>query len=244
MVRAGVLVLALTSCGRVGFESVGAGDATGSGTRAPCAFDLCEDFEPAALDSSLWTIGPMVTRDSAVAHRGTASARMHVDTLAPNGVADATLTESRTLVSSRDMWVRGWFRLSALPAGANELELIGLAQSTAGAAVNSVYVRADQVGFDLLGGISASTMLALPPGTWFCLVWHVRLATSGGAMHLDGDLFDGPDVSGGQTDVAPPISVLRFGIRFASTQVPVEQPATDLWFDDLIVHSAPVSCAD
>jgi hypothetical protein len=243
MVRAGLLVLALAGCGRLAFEPGQNGTLDGDTIRPDCAFDLCEDFE-ATLDTSLWTVDSTVTRDTSVARGGIASARMHVDALAPNQPATAALTESRTLASSREMWVRSWLRLSALPAGTNELELIGLAQSGSADAVHSVIVRADQVGLAIrFNGISATTNVVLPLDTWFCLVWHARLATNGGAMDLAGDLFDGPEI-GGQTDVAPPISALRFGIRFASSKVTVTQPPLDVWLDDVIVHSAPVSCAD
>jgi hypothetical protein len=245
MVRTGLLVLALAGCGRVGFEIDGTGDAhAADAPRASCAFDLCDGFEAETLDSSKWTVDPMVTRDPSVAHRGSASARMHVDALAANGTAAAMLAESRTLATSRELWVRGWFRLSALPADGNELEVIGLAQTVADAAVHSVFVRADQVGFTLQSGISASTSIVLPAETWFCLVWHVRLSATDGALDLTGDLFEGPSATGGQTDTNPPIEVLRLGARFEPSQVTVNQPALDVWLDDVIVHSAPISCAD
>lgn len=252
MVRAGLLVLALAGCGRLAFDPVGgAGPATdaddaadGDGPpSASCAFDLCEGFETGTIDSALWTIDPMVVRDTSVAHRGAASARMHVDALALNGAAQAMLGESRTLAVSRDVWVRGWFRLSALPAGGNQLEVMGLAQSTAATAVESVFVQSDQVGFSF-AGVSAGTNVVMPTAAWFCLVWHVRLAASGGAIELDGELFDGPSATGAQTDTTPPISVLRIGARFAGSQVTVAQPSLDLWVDDLIIHSAPLTCAD
>ncbi len=247
MLRAGLLVLAVAGCGRLGFEAASidldAGERGADAALTPCAFELCDGFEAGALDTSLWTIDPMVTRDTAVAHRGTASARMHVDAIAPNETAAATLSESRTLASSRELWVRGWFRLSALPASGNELDVIALAQSTAADAAHSVFVAADQVGFRLPSGIAASTMIALPIDTWFCLVWHVRLAASGGAVDLSGELFDGGSATGGQTDTVPPISVLRLGIRFAAPQVTVQQPPLDLWLDDVLVDSAPLTCA-
>lgn len=245
MVRTGLLVLALAGCGRLGFEIDGAGDAhAGDAPRAPCAFDLCDGFEAETLDSSMWTVDPMVTRDTSVAHLGGASVRMHVDALAANGTATAMLAESRTLVSSRELWVRGWFRLSALPADGNELEVIGLAQTVADTAVHSVFVRADQAGFTLQSGISASTSIALPTDTWFCLVWHAKLSASDGAMDLSSDLFEGSSATGGQTDTVPPIAVLRLGARFEPAQVTANQPALDVWLDDVIVHSAPISCAD
>lgn len=245
MVRTGLLVLALAGCGRVGFETGASGDAQPADTPgASCAFDLCDDFEAEALDRSLWTVDPTVTRDTSAAHRGSGSARMHLDALAPNAAASAVLTESRSLASSRELWVRGWFRLSSLPADGNELEVMGLAQSTTAASAHAVFVRADQVGFTVAPGISASTSLVLPSDAWFCLVWHAKLSTSAGAIDLSGDLFDGPSASGGGIETDPPITVLRFGARFESSQLSANQPALDVWLDDLIVHSAPITCAD
>ncbi len=246
MFRARLLVLALAGCGRLGFDAEVSSDARAADGRpgTSCAFDLCDGFEGEAIDSSLWTLDPGVTRDGSVAHRGSASARMHLDARAKANGATAVVSETRSLASSRELWVRGWFRLSALPAAGNEVEVIGLAQSTTATSVHAVFVQADQAGFTLQPGISASTMVTRPTDTWFCLVWHAKLASSDGAIDLESDLFDGASATGGQTDTVPPISVLRFGARLEPTRVVADQPALDVWVDDVIVHSAPVSCAD
>lgn len=247
MVRAGLLVLALSGCGRLGFDTTSTGatqTADAATASSQCAFDLCDDFEADQLDTSLWTIDSMVGRDTSVAHRGGASVRMHVDQLQPGEAAAEMLAESRTLASSRELWVRGWFRLSALPADGNELEVIGLTQSPGAAAPESVFVSADQVGFTMYGGgITATTNAVMPVNTWFCLLWHVRLATTGGAIDLSGELFDGPEATGGETDTDPPIMLLRIGGGFSASQITAQQPSLDVWIDDLIVHSAPLTCA-
>jgi hypothetical protein len=62
-------------------------------------------------------------------------------------------------------------------------------------------------------------------------------------VHRLGQLFV---VLAGQTrtDDANRVTSQAFGINFASDNVNVPQPDIDLWVDDVIVHSSPVTCAD
>ena len=245
MLRAWLIVLA--GCGRLGFEPAPTGDAQTDGdTQAACGFDLCDGFEAPTLDTSLWTVAPMITRDTSVAHRGNASVRMHTNALSANQAGAAALTETRTFASSpTTIWVRAWLRLSALPAGANAMDVIALDQTSAPFGGNFVFVRSDQVGVYSFDGLYAGTLLDVPLDTWFCILWHVRLSTpNGGILEVSGDLFDQLQILNGQTDGQPRIDTLRIGINFAPPNVPDAQPPLDLWLDDVIIHSAPVSCAD
>lgn len=60
------VVVSIAGCGRVGFDAAldAALDDT-SNARTCSAYVLCDDFEAPALDSSLWTFGPSVTRTTA-----------------------------------------------------------------------------------------------------------------------------------------------------------------------------------
>jgi len=76
-------------------------------------------------------------------------------------------------------------------------------------------------------------------------VWKVvRATTATGTLEMSTDTFPTVTLANHITDSAPPIRDLAFGIGFAGSNVNDPQPAFDLWIDDLITDSAPVTCAD
>ena len=256
-----VVLVVAAGCGRFGFDSHGSADgslADGSGVPgddadAPddgaavgcsSAFDLCDDFEAPALNAAIWATDPMVSLDTARAHRGSQSVHIHMPAFAPNTGNYQTLGETQTSASSTTFWVRAWFWLSALPASGNGLELMTAEQP--GFAGDYVFMFSDSTHvysqFDLS---SMSAMTPVPIGTWFCVVWKVvRSTASSGSLEISGDV---PALALGdiQTDSASnPITLVTLGMGFAGSNTPSAQPALDLWIDDVIAHSAPVSCAE
>src|SRR5690606_8409756 len=98
-----------------------------------------------------------------IAHRGSASARMRVGSLAVGQGFTAALTETRTLSApGAELWVRGWFRLSALPAATNEMEVMAVEQTSSPFDGNYVLVLSNEIGFYSYDGIYIATSLALP----------------------------------------------------------------------------------
>lgn len=91
---------------------------------------------------------------------------------------------------------------------------------------------------------TAGTGVVPPTGTWFCALWTVTRATGAtGSIALAGDP---PAISlpGVITDGSPQLHDLDFGIGFAGTNVGVTQPAMELWIDDVIVDTHPITCAE
>lgn len=243
-----VLSIVVAGCGRLSFDAAPTGDGGDApdGTAEPCTFDLCDGFEAPAIDTSVWFVDPLVTRDTSVAHRGSASVRMHINALTAGQGVTTALTETRTLAGPAvDIWVRAWFRLSALPAAMNEMEVLAMEQTSSPFDGNYVFVLSDQVGIYSYDGLYAGTQLALPLDTWFCVLWRVRRSTTnGGIIEVEGDLFDQLSMMNGQTEGVPPLGALRVGISFADANVVAPQPPLDVWVDDVIIHSTPVTCAD
>jgi hypothetical protein len=254
-----VLVVA-AGCGRLGFDPYGtadgslrdvsagegdtpSGDGPGAVACSP-AFDLCDDFEAESLDTSLWTADAMVTLDTTRAHRGGQSVHVHMPAFAPDTGHYQTLAETQTIMTSTTFWVRAWFWLSALPAAGNGLEL--MTAERPGSAGDYVFVFSDSTHvysqYDLSSRISATTV---PTGSWFCVVWKVVRSTSAsGSLETSGDV-PALALTNIQTDSSSsPMTVLTLGLGFASSNTPSAQPALDLWIDDVIAHSAPVTCAD
>jgi hypothetical protein len=239
-------------CGRFGFGAdldaapgggSDAGSATGSdGAAGPsCAgFDLCDQFEDSAL-SSVWDTYGDVTH-STLAHRGTGSIHFAVPAVAAGGMGGALLREKMTLGSGTPpFWVRVWVRFGALADVQNHLELLSADEFVGGGLGDYLFAEADST--DLYSQFDNHTVylpVAIPLDTWTCLIWHV--APNDGDMGLDGDL--GSSSFSGTTNGSPPVSVIEIGPNLDPTNVAVDQPAFEVWLDDVIVHHAAVTCAD
>ena len=238
-----VIALAAAACGRTRFSE--RPDAPAD-TEAPACtgFDLCDGFEAPAIDTSVWMLDPLVTRDTTVAHRGAASVHMHTDAF-PMGTMSYQMMGENRVVPGGTLWARLWVRLVGLPAGTNGMELISAVQ-TAGAMGDYVFIHNYAATlYTQFAGPARDTSTPPPANTWFCIVLQlVRDTGTAGSLALTSDVLAPISIPSVQTDAAPPISVLYFGLGFATTNTKVDQPAVDVWIDDVIVHSAPVTCAD
>ncbi len=253
-----LVLVAAAGCGRLRFTEAVPGDgapggdganpgdgAAGDAQAVACSelFDICDGFEE-GLDTSLWMTDVGVTRDTTFAHRGSASIRVQTPAFGPSQDMYRALAEAQTIASgATTFWVRGWYWLSALPAGNNGMELVTAERP--GDQGNYMFVYADRsTVYSQFDDVSRGTDV-VPVASWFCLVFKVvRSTAANGSLELSGDVGPAvlPDVV---TDSSTsPITEVQFGIGFASPNVPDVQPALELWIDDVIVHSAPVTCSD
>jgi hypothetical protein len=259
MRRALGLALLSTACGRVGFapnadatgltDDVladglpdGAGDA-----QFACSdvFALCDTFDDAALDTSKWNVAGIIERDTAIKHRGSSSLRMTTPSVAASTEAHAYIWhQGAPITTSSTIWMRAWMRTDALPAGTNAVEMIALQQASA--LGNYVFVHAaDTRLYDQFDNMSAQAGVAPPTDTWFCMVWKVVLSTSAtGLSAFSSDVIPAMTVTGSITQGTPAIDVVAFGPYFAPTNVDVAQPGVSVWVDDVIVHTAQLTCND
>src|SRR5687767_1756142 len=66
-------------------DDAAGGDAASDTAQSACAgFDVCDEFEAPTLDPATWTADPMVTIDTARAHRGLRSVHVHTNAFAAN----------------------------------------------------------------------------------------------------------------------------------------------------------------
>lgn len=254
-----LVVVAAGACGRLGFTeavpgdgAVGSGDglggdgATGDAQQVACSqqFDICDGFED-GVDTTLWTLDPGATLDATFAHRGGASIRIHTSAFGANQSNYTSIFESQTLASDPPtFWVRAWFYLSALPAGDNGMELITAERP--GDAGDYVFVRRTRTSlYTQYSGDVRTAMAPAPVASWFCAVFEVvRDTGAAGSLGLSGDL-PALTLDSTQTDSASaPMQVVTLGAGFSSSNVTDAQPAFDLWIDDVIIHSAPITCSD
>lgn len=254
-----VLLVLATACGRIDFGIVadaGANvpgdvvDATDAGPDArtfSCAgYLICDDFEGSIGPE--WFADPGVTLDPTIAHRGTQSARMRMPALQAGMTGSARLAEFTALATvPAVVWVRGWFRASALPASTNALELIAVDRDGGGPAGNYVFLRSDRVQvYNAPSLLQDSTSAPAPIDTWFCVAFQVTFSTTAnGSLQMASDSLDALSLTDVITnDASEPVDGLGVGPYFAGTNVDDVQPSFDIWVDDLIVHTSEVTCDD
>lgn len=243
-----LVLLATSGCGRLGFETERATDGDDGGIDASdgpsgiCAgADLCDGFE-AGLDAGTWSSVGAVVLDQSRAHRGSASVRVTTPALNPNQNAYSTIYESKTLGPGGTFWVRGWYWLSALPAGANGMELVVAGQL--GGSGDFVFVFNDGTHlYSQFAELSQITTDLVPVGQWFCVIMKVVPSPTTGTLEVTGDLSP-LTLANVATDGTPPLDYIGLGIGFASNNLPTQQPSLDLWIDDVLIDRAPVTCAD
>jgi hypothetical protein len=252
MRRAWVLVV-LAGCGRLGFEDQpGGGDAavvdgssaTGdAGLTCLPSYSVCDDFEAPVVNTETWQVDSMIAIDTARAHRGASSLHVHMPAFDVGQGNYQFIADAKTVMTASTFWVRGWFWLSALPAGTNGLELI--TAELPGAAGDYVFVRSNRTTvYSQFNDTSNSSAVTAPVNNWFCVLFKVvRSTASTGSLEMSGDVptVTLPNV---RTDGAPPMDRINLGIGFSSTNVTSAQPAMDLWIDDVIIDDAALTCAD
>jgi hypothetical protein len=254
---AAICAAVCAGCGRFGFGTeidgghLGSGGGSdggsatgsdaGSGDQPSCTgFDLCDQFEDPSL-SPVWQVFGDVTH-STLAHRGTGSLHFGMPAITAGKMGGSLIAETQTFAGgAAPFWVRVWVRFGAHADVKNNLELLSADQSTMGGLADYLFAEANST--DLYSQFDNRTQplpVAIPLNTWTCLIWYV--APDAGNMHLDGDL--GSSSYSGVANGSPPVSVIVIGPNLSSTNVVVDQPAFEVWLDDVIVNHAAVTCAD
>jgi hypothetical protein len=244
------IVVVVLGCGRVGFDATTAADAPidPDAPAAACAgYLICDDFEAPALNTSTWRLEETVTRTTAFSHRGSAAAAFRTSTIATNTSGAALLVNDTKLNAfAGPLWMRAWIRLAAYPAGTNAVELLG-AQQPNNSPEDGLYVivrAANTSVYSQFADVAAVTG-APPLDTWFCMIFRIERATAPtGRLDLTSDTIAAVSLTNEVTEGNPRVTHLRFGIAFASSSVNVTQPPFDMWIDDVIVHTAAVTCDD
>jgi hypothetical protein len=259
---------ALAGCGRYAFDDRSDAAVTGGHDAAiadasdaaamPDAFDeaaacsgfaLCDSFEGSSF-APVWMLPSGVTLDATHAHRGLQSAHSHMPALATGQMGVAQLGESRTLGGTTvpaTFYVRAWFFLAALPAGNNRLEIISVVSDVASATGDYMFVHSDDtVIYTQEDALDDRAGGPPPTNTWFCAVFRVTRGTNGtGSLALTSDVIPALSSPAATTDsLATPIRQIWLGMELAGTNVFDPQPALDLWVDDVIVDTRPLTCED
>lgn len=248
-VRAAWLVVLAAGCGRFGFSDREATDGNTrdrADTQSSVCMNaaVCDDFERSNIGSG-WDALGAVAIDTTFAHSGTSSVHMHIEPISAGGSIEARLANPTILATQGALWIRAWIKLGSLPAGSNHMEIMCADQTTSPFNGDCVFLYSNQT--TLYTQFTSLTELGSAPPVlpWFCFVWKLVRSPTTGSMHLTSDVIADIDMPSQQTDSAVnPIDVLVIGPNFSPGNVPNAQPALEVWIDDVIVSTSPVSCSD
>jgi hypothetical protein len=213
--------------------------ATPASNCANVSVRLCDGFESATL-SNVW--GTVLTKGTATvdttrSYRGKSSLKLHNDQLS-SADSDVEVYESTTFPSTHFyarafVYVPSTFSLST----ANVM----FAEEG-----NSPY---SGIVLDLLNGsfqtentisnITKGSTTKMPTNSWVCLEWEVQTGSSGFTnLSVNGAAANGltgtQNLAGGSGN-----PIAQFGLALIGTGT---VPARDVWFDELIIDSAPIGC--
>jgi hypothetical protein len=210
---------------------------------------LCDGFESgiAGFWMSTQTLGKL-SIDSTRSYRGSSSLHVHNDpfTADMGSGSDARLTETMTLngTTPPDLYLRAFMYLPA--TAPDPVQLVTAVQSvTPYLGVGIVMDQGDIATYDSVsGGIYLKSVTAIPRNQWFCLQWHAHLATdTTGYMQI---FIDGQEVTAVRgsepTEPSPSLAAISIGASFYNP--PVDNPAFDLWVDEVEIGTSLIQCSD
>jgi len=230
-------------------------DADGDGRGDACAggsvcsslttVPFCDDFE-SGFSMSRWRVSRSdatslveVNNDARFVHRGTQSLHLQLAPVPAGGTGDVDISEIATFGAFADattFWARAWIWLPHPPMGPDEVRLfVADAMNTQGIGIS---VAGDHTTLDSWVPPGGSVKGAPPGfGEWTCYVWRVDLA---GALSLSGT--EVPALGPLMTPVQPAEKLSELGIGPFFVNASVAQPAFDLYIDDVLLDTQPVTC--
>ena len=211
---------------------------------------LCDSFEGAVLDSSLWHTlesSGSIALDSARACRGSQSVHSH-NNASGNSAGSYGQIYALQPFGTGSLFLRAFFFVPQANLTATGYHTLFSVNQTVGP-YSSILVNTLQGGYLQLVDpapalpISQNSQTVFPTDRWVCAEWEVDFSLSNGAIRLWLDEVPVNDLTltGVATQMSLPISALYIGLSQYSA--PSAQPALDYWFDDVLVDVARIGCS-
>ncbi|MDB4965427.1 MAG: hypothetical protein JWN44_1116 [Myxococcales bacterium] len=227
----------------------GRGDACGGSVTACAAatrVPFCDDFET-GLSASRWRQGRgdatgiiEINSDARFVHRGTQSLHLRTPAIPVGGSGGVDISEVATFPAFADaasFWVRVWMWLPHPPAGSDDVRIL-VADNAVTTAGIGVSVAGNRTSLSSWIGSGGKLSGAAPGyGEWTCYVWRVDLA---GSLSLSG--VQVPSLGPLMTTTQPPAKLDQLGIGLFFYQPVTAQPPFDLYVDDVLLDTSPVTC--
>ena len=245
----------VAGCGRLQFDPLEQTDArTGNGGDSGDAMaaslcpnisvQLCDGFESPTLDSA-WLLDQArgtVSLDTTRAFRGGSSLHLHTEAIGAGVFAIATVRHSGFGTINGVAHARAWvylaspYPLTSFDQLVNFAGLDGLGVSM-GTRMGGIYSN----DYRFLQSAQSSTVPI--PDQWICIELHTPSGVPGGDVRV---FLDGVEVLAAKVPVAmtnthPSPDHIYFGLDWVNNANAL--PAVDVWIDEVIVDSAPTSCA-
>ncbi len=210
----------------------------------PCTAGLilCDSFEPGVGPWNRGTVNGTIDADTSRAHRGASSIHAHTNAIPSTTVTNpsAILASSQGLPVTGTVHARVWFYIQSPHASGEFDQLINLVDLDGNGISlgtrNGMMTANDYT--DIEYAESATT--PLPLDRWACLQLSIPSGTTGVTrIYVDG--AEVTDVALPKTSAQPPPERIEIGVQWVATVT--SWPATDVWFDDVIVDDEPITCA-
>ena len=227
----------------------GRGDAC-SGSLTACAsatkVPFCDDFEN-GLSPTRWRQNRSdpsgiieINSDARFVHRGTQSLHLQAAAVPAGGAGGVDITEVATFPTFADaasFWVRVWIWLPHPPAGGDEVRLLVAdnAASTKGIGVSVASTRVSLSSFVAAGAMVSGAAPGF--GEWTCYVWRVDLA---GSLSLSG--VQVPSLGPLAAPTQPTGKLDELGIGPFVYHPAAMQPPFELYLDDVLLDTQPITC--
>jgi hypothetical protein len=223
-------------------SDLAADDAADAGTAldatAGCQYALCEDFESGAL-AARWTqhaTKGTVGVDQVRVHGGAYAFHAHTNASTPNNNLSANIAESETFpLLQAGVFLRAFLYLPS-PAPASTGILFVVKQGGVGDELDVDSPGAPLLFYEFNSNpdVSVTSATAFPTDRWVCLEWQVLSGES--RTFLDG--VEVTDLHRTGLKVLA-FDTLEVGLDFFSS---ANQPAYDLWIDDVAVNGSRIGC--
>jgi hypothetical protein len=245
----------LGGCGRVAFDArgdamdanSGGGDSGGGDAGAPVSCTagmlICDSFEQ-GLATIGWNRGSLngaIEADTTRAYRGTTSIHVHTNPIAGTSTNPrAIMYSGQGLPITGTLHARAWIYVQG-PHAPGEFDQL----------INFADIGGDGISLGTRNGVIAandytdiayaeSATAQLPIDRWACMQLSIPSGTTGTTrVYLDGT--EVTDVALPKAIVQPEPTRIELGVQWVGTVS--SWPATDVWFDELIIDDQPITCA-
>jgi len=208
----------------------------------PGTFKICEDFEAATLNGTLWTQDTddsgTFTIDTTRAYRGKQSLHIHDNGGAANSSPFTNLTTFSQFPLSGTAYVRAFFYF---PPGYPNNFSQAMNFSNAG---GSGAAFGTKNGHPVLNDYSPpaafnESTTTFPTGQWVCLSMSIPQTASTGTVKVFVDDMEVTDVTANGVGT-PSMSHIYIGVDWVNNSSSV--PANDIWVDEIVINDSPVPC--
>lgn len=207
---------------------------------------ICDSFET-GVSPAVWqaaTFAGTAALVSSRAHRGMNSVHLSTNTIStPTTDPHAALLSVPGIIPGTQigkLYARGWFYIAS-PHPTVEFDQLLNFYDPNGLGISLGTRNATLVTNDYTSPVYLeSATAALPLDRWACLVLVVASGTTATTRIYVDDL-EVADLAAAKTSPQPPATRFEIGLTWVGNVMSLA--ATEMWIDDVIVDTAPVSCA-